>query len=307
MEVSKLTELLFRAAATGSLVLLGSVVAFAGDRQHELPSRPYTSAACSQNWGYNRTCWSRFPEVPGCPGLGLGGGPSYSPAGDEYDPSQQQQQPQMTYTPENETMLHEQPLVSPERGFSNSPISVYPKSSPEESDEMSEDKAAAPASGAQQDSDPNALPSTPAPGSAPTLRAPLPLPPLPQPPVTAPGHSFFIPKTMARPVSNFESAPQNGSRYGITDRGTVSAPIFAFGVSNSNTSAFTSNPQSASNGSTRSCYGTGGSPQQMPGLSQTSPSVSYRSANAMPPIYPPNQSSFRPSQLSQKSDYRTMR
>jgi len=307
MDVRKLTQLLCGTAAMSSLVLMGSAIGMAGNRPHEQPTRQHMSAAFSQNWGFNRTCWTRFPEVPGCPGSGLGCSPSYSPDGYEYDPSQQQQQPQMMYSPEYGTMLHEQQLVSPDRSFPNSPISVYPKASPADSDEKSEDKTAAPTSGAQQDSDPNALPSTPAQGLAPTPGAQLALPPLPEPPVTAPGHSFIIPKTKARPVSNFGSAPQNGARYGNMDRRTMSAPISAFGVSNSNTTAFTSNSQSASNGATRSCYGAGNSPQQMPSVSQTSPAASYRSANAMPSIYPPNQSSFQPSQLSQKTDYRTMR
>ena len=296
MDVRKLTQLLCGTAGIGALVLLESAIGLAGDRPHEQPTRPHISAACLQNWGYNRTCWSRFPEVPGCPGPGMGCGQSYSAGGYEYDLSLQQQPLQHQSQQQQQMMMHTPQLASPDRSFPDSPISVYPKASPTDSD----DKAAAPAKDAQQDSDPNALPSTPVPGAAPTPGAPLSLPPLPEPPVTAPGHSFIIPKTMGRPVSNFASAPQNGARYGNTDRRLTSTPI-------SNTSAFTLNSQSDSIGSARSCYGTYSPPQQMPAHSQTSPSASYRSANAMPSVYPPDQSSFHPSQLSQNPNYRTMR
>lgn len=86
MDVCKWTRLFFRAAAGGSLVLAGSAVLLAGDRHHEQPTRPHISAADSPNWGYNQTCWSRFPAVPDCPGNSR----EFSPEGYGYQsyPSQ---------------------------------------------------------------------------------------------------------------------------------------------------------------------------------------------------------------------------
>ena len=68
MDVRHLTQL-FSFAAEGSLILLGSSAVLAGHRSHEQPTRPHMSAACSANWGFNQTCWSRFPAVQGCPGV----------------------------------------------------------------------------------------------------------------------------------------------------------------------------------------------------------------------------------------------
>ena len=70
MDVRQLTQL-FSFAAGGSLILLGSSAVLAGHRSHEQPTRPHMSAACSPNWGFNQTCWSRFPARAGMPCLRL--------------------------------------------------------------------------------------------------------------------------------------------------------------------------------------------------------------------------------------------
>jgi hypothetical protein len=118
MDVRQLTRLL-RLAAKGSLVLLGATVVHAGDRPHEQPTRPHMSATCSPNWGFNQTCWSRFPEVPPCQGSGCNVGPE----GYENNPSQQ-----MLYSPQNPMTYQNSQIVSPVYGSSQRPISVLPDS-----------------------------------------------------------------------------------------------------------------------------------------------------------------------------------
>ncbi len=120
MDVRELKQLL-STAATGSLILLGTGALLAGDRCHEQPSRPHLSAACAPNWGFNQTCWRRFPPVPDCPGTGC------DLTQESYGSPLPQQQ---IYTQENSLLLPSSQIVTPEYGSVQSPLSGFRYSMP---------------------------------------------------------------------------------------------------------------------------------------------------------------------------------
>lgn len=68
MNVRMLTRL-FQAATVGTS-MLSCLSSFAGDHRlfPDEPQRPHVSAACQPNWGFNQTCWQRFPQLPPCEG-----------------------------------------------------------------------------------------------------------------------------------------------------------------------------------------------------------------------------------------------
>jgi hypothetical protein len=55
---------LIQTLAMGSVVI-GMPVAMSGDLGH-LIKRDQTPAVCEAHWGYNQTCWKRFPALPPC-------------------------------------------------------------------------------------------------------------------------------------------------------------------------------------------------------------------------------------------------
>ena len=112
----------FSFAASGSLIQTRSTAVLAGHRSYEQPTRPHISAACATNWGFNQTCWSRFPPMPGC----LGAGCDNIPEGYENLPPQQ-----LLYTLQNSLVLPDPHLISPVDGNSQAPISVFPNSAPQ--------------------------------------------------------------------------------------------------------------------------------------------------------------------------------
>ena len=57
---------LLRSAATGSILLLSVSPASAGRMFPDEPSRPHVHAGSVPNWGFNQTCWQRFPPLPPC-------------------------------------------------------------------------------------------------------------------------------------------------------------------------------------------------------------------------------------------------
>jgi hypothetical protein len=63
MESQHVKQIL-RSATAGSILMLSSGIALAGG--HFDPDRPQVPADCQPNWGYNQTCWRRFPAVPPC-------------------------------------------------------------------------------------------------------------------------------------------------------------------------------------------------------------------------------------------------
>lgn len=251
MDVRQLTQLL-GFAAKGSLILLGSTAVLAGDRPHEQPTRPHQSAACAPNWGFNQTCWSRFPPVQGCPSSGY----DSMPSGDENHLSQQ-----LLYTPQNSLLLPDPQIVSPVYGNSQSPISVFPNSAPQTG--VGGMSAMPSANGFPQAvappqqfgpaqvppiPDPHFIPGSPAPGASSTL-PPLPSPPLPSPSTPAPAQSMLQPniimgpnrQMIVRPVSASLPAIQTGGRYGNAVRSAV--PATASVSPDSYTNALVANAQ----------------------------------------------------------------
>ena len=232
MDLRQITRLL-RLAASGSLVLMGAAVVHAGDRQHEQPTRPHMSAACSPNWGFNQTCWGRFPEMPSCQSSGCDTGAQ----GYENYLSQP-----MLYTPQNPMMYQGSQFVSPVYGSPQRPVSVFPNSAQGNVDASSNGMSAmpiepAPYSGGLQHfgpSGPSAVPAMPQGKMQPTSpvpNAPMGLPPLPAPPKSAPGHSSWQPdksfnqQQFVRPAAVSKQAIQSGSRYGMASRSATTSKM----------------------------------------------------------------------------------
>lgn len=194
---------IIRSAAAGSLLMLSAGAVMAG--HHGLFSgsdRPQTSAACQPNWGYNQTCWRRFPAVPPCDSCLTGdlSGENYpetmSPPGQIYVPQTAYGTP---YGGEN-AWQPSQPAVSGSGGHS-----------PEMN--MMQDYRTAPGSSLPSPS-PQAYPSMPQmprvpssglPGASPAL-PPLPggLQPVPDPGAGVPHQSRY-----GQPTQRYASS-QNG-------------------------------------------------------------------------------------------------
>ena len=204
MDVRQLTRLI-GFAAKGSLILLGSTAVLAGNRSHEQPTRPHMSAVCAPNWGFNQTCWSRFPALQGCPASGY----DSMPEGYQNHPSQQ-----MLYTPQK-SFLPDSQIVLPESGFSQAPISVFPNESPAAGEATSGEKPAMrlPQSAIQQFGpsqvqpipDTRSFPGVLVPGASSTL------PPLPAPPLPAPGQSSLLPNMIIGPNRQLITRPATAS------------------------------------------------------------------------------------------------
>lgn len=323
---------LIRMTAQSSLILLGSTVVLAGDRPHEQPTRPHMHATCSPNWGFNQTCWSRFPAVPPCQSSG------YVSAPDGYANDSSQQ---MLYTPENALMQGGSPVILPTYGSPQRPISVFPDSSSPEV--LSGGLLTVPA---------NRLPNLPAPQhfgptqpseipsihgehSQPTTPVPG-LPPLPSPPMSAPGHSSWQPNMIFNPnpqqfvlpATVSKLALQSGTRYGIVSR-SMNAPQLASPVSTpissgSFVSALMTNnqmlPNAPNSAASAGRYGsalpsngaqTSRVPLTLASQSQLLPntpgsSSSYRSGQVMPPVNGRAQSAFQQTQLPPNQNYPTI-
>ncbi len=222
-----------RLTAIGSLALLGATVILAGDRQHEQPTRPHMSAACSPNWGFNQTCWGRFPEMPSCQTSGCDTG---AQGYDNY-PSNQ-----MLSTPQSPIMYQGLQYGSTAYGPAQPPMSVFPDSAQPGVETLPNGMSTTPVestpySGGVQHSVPSVVPAIPREHTQPTSpikNAPTglpPLPPLPSPPMSVPGHSAWLPDKSFNPqqftppavVSN--QAFQSGSRYGVNSRSATTSKM----------------------------------------------------------------------------------
>lgn len=200
MDVRQLTRLI-GIAAQGSLILLGSTAALAGHYSYEQPTRPHVSAADAPNWGFNQTCWSRFPPVPGCVRTGY----DFRPEGDANQPSQQ-----LLYAPQNALLRLDSQIVTPKYGNSQAPANVFPTTPPQTELE--------------------GMPAMPIPN------VPSTLPPQPAPGLPALGHSSLqMPNIMqgtnrqliARPVSASTTPMPHSSRYGSVGRSVLPATTVA--------------------------------------------------------------------------------
>lgn len=283
MDVNNWPRLFVRLAVKSSLVLLGSATLLAGDRAHEQPSRPHTSAAYSPNWGFNRTCWSRFPAVPECTGMGCEF--SQDAYGQENFPMQNAVYiPQNAVQPPNGMMPYQQPFVSQGYGFSQSPISVYPNTSSAKNSGGS--SAGTPATGIPSMPNSHTSPSTPVPD------IPSNLPPLPAPPFPAPGQSSFHPN-MTRPDSpkmfgsaaRSHSTLQTGARYGTTGNSRMPAAAFAPPTTGSFSQTLVSNTPLQSVAASGGRYGSVRLAQQMPAVPPMHSSNSMASEAFVPAMH----------------------
>ena len=332
-------------AAKGSLILLGSTAVLAGHRSFEQPTRPHMSAACSPNWGFNQTCWSRFPPVPGCPGSGC----DSMPHGYENHPQQ------LLYTPQNSLLLPDSQIVPPAYSNSQAPVSVFSNSAPQAGfggmpaipapngfpQSVTQPQQFAPSSDPSIP-DARSIPGSPVPGASFTL------PPLPAPPLPAPGQSSLQPnlimgpnrQMIARPVSALTAPFQTGSRYGNVGRSvlpaTSAAPVSSVSFTNAPVANTRSMPKTSSAGgrygNARLIQQSTAAPQifafpYSPALSSVpqgmaqvpvtlatqglvlpgaAASRSYRSGSAMPQIPGVPGPQFQPTQLSRMANYPTI-
>ncbi len=346
MDVRQLTRLI-GFAAKGSLILLGSTAVLAGHQSQEQPTRPHMSAACAPSWGFNQTCWSRFPPVPGCPGSGY----DSMSTGYENQPPQQ-----LLYTPQNSLLLPDPEIVSPVYGNSQAPVSVFPNSAPQAGfggmpampapNGFPQSVTPPPQFGPAQVPlipDRSSIPGSPVPGASSTL------PPLPAPPLSAPGQSSLQMPNMimgpnrqmiARPVSALTTPLQTGSRYGNAGRSvlpaTTAVPMSSVSFSNALVANTRMMPSTSSAGSR---YGYSKRVQQLPAAPQInaaphSPALnsfpqgmtqvpvtlatqsrvlpgeavpsSYRTGNALPPVFGFAGPPFQPAQLPPVANYPTI-
>ncbi len=207
---------LLSSAATGSFLLLSASQALAGRLFPDEPSRPHVSAAGAENWGFNQTCWQRFPPIAPCDGgagCGINPGmafPGFEPSAATYSPQPgmivpNQYSPPMPSSsfPQGSGGMRYAPAPSMDSSFGNSRDSqlVLP-SSP----------------GLQM---PQSFPtsdSTMPQGSPMPMPVPLPasaLPPLPSPPTIVPAipdQSSALPnRLMFDPDGRITAVPQHQS------------------------------------------------------------------------------------------------
>lgn len=110
--ISRTIKQLFAAASVGSAILVSAMPVNAGRMFKEEPSRPHTFAGCQPAWGYNQTCWQRFPALPPCDSNGACFGP-------QSDITTQYDHTGSVYAPQNSGAV-----VDP--GFSALPNSLMP-------------------------------------------------------------------------------------------------------------------------------------------------------------------------------------
>lgn len=111
--ISRTIKQLFAAATVGSAILVSALPVNAGRMFKEEPSRPHTFAGCQPAWGYNQTCWQRFPALPPCEANGTcHGQPSNGITQDDQTGS--------VYAP-----LNSEAVVDP--GFSTMPHAPVPE------------------------------------------------------------------------------------------------------------------------------------------------------------------------------------
>lgn len=325
MDVRQLTRLI-GFAAKGSLILLGSTAVLAGNRSLEQPTRPHMSAVCAPNWGFNQTCWSRFPALQGCPASGY----DSMPEGYENHPSQQ-----MLYTPQK-SFLPDSQIVSPESGFSQAPISVFPNSSPAVQDATSGEKPAMspamrlPPSAIQQFGpsqspevqpipDARSLPGSLIPGASSTL------PPLPAPPLPAPGQSSLQPNIIIGPNRQLiiRPATASSSTFQANQHPAHSTPTSSVGSRYGNAWLAQQMPAVQPMPFTAQVYaapydimvdanepGMANVPVSRVSQSRVLPNAagqsSYRSGRSMPPVSEAVRSVFQPTQLPLMPIYPTI-
>ena len=226
MDVRYVKQVL-RSAAAGSAILLAVSPGTAGVLCPVEPSRPHVSAADSPNWGFNPTCWQKFPPVPSCDStVGCSSAP--------YGSGAQYTQQGMIYTPQSGLMVPEQSLMS-------QPVSVLPHSFGSQR-YSGGNVTPSPAGGSsvfvpqpsqQQFPGGYGIPVQPVPEVRTFQPAPMPLPPLPSPSTqpaasAVPGQASVLPNRLmfgvdGRIVAAPNSIQRSSSRYGNREQAANTA------------------------------------------------------------------------------------
>lgn len=242
--MSRTIKQLFAAAFVGSLVLVSAIPVNAGRMFKDEPSRPHTFAGCQPAWGYNQTCWRRFPALPPCDSQGDCYGQSYGLATSHEHSSS-------VYAPQ-----HSSTVIDP--SFSAVPHSLVP--SPDSSQMVVPNDGAVNFSTELRSGSPMTNPTSQAPlhqysappqtqsldslapsGEQPSPQVPpvpmgtLALPPLPAPPEAvpaAPGQTRFQPQyeqlmiaADGRLTTAAAMNPNQGYRSGVTRYGQIDRPV----------------------------------------------------------------------------------
>ena len=200
MDVRYVKQVL-RSAAAGSAILLAAAPGDAGVLCPVEPSRPHVSAAHAPNWGFNPTCWQKFPPVPSCDS-------AVGCATHPYSSGEQYAQHEMIYAPQSGLMVPDQSLMS-------QPLSVLPQSlgSQRYSGGIATPSPAAVVPNQNQPT-PEVRTFQPAPMSLPPLPSPQPAEPV------VPGQSSVLPNHLmfradGRITAAATSLQQGSSRYGV--------------------------------------------------------------------------------------------
>lgn len=243
--ISRTIKQLFAAASVGSAILVSAMPANAGRMFKDEPSRPHTFAGCQPAWGYNQTCWQRFPALPPCDSNG-------NCYGQPSDGMTQYDHAGSVYAPQNSGAV-----VDP--GFSAMPHALIPGHTSSQmfvpntgtGNGSSELHYGSPAGTAaiqaplqQYSAPPQTLQHSEPAVDQPSQQVPpvpngtLALPPLPAPPEavpTAPGQTRFQPQyeqLMIGPDGRLTTAsnrnpgyPPGTSRYGQTNRSVASQQL----------------------------------------------------------------------------------
>ncbi|MCX7400742.1 MAG: hypothetical protein NT138_23950 [Planctomycetales bacterium] len=125
---SRTIKQLFAAASVGSIILVSAMPVNAGRMFKDEPSRPHTFAGCQPAWGYNQTCWQRFPALPPCDSNGncygqpSDGATSYDHSGSVYAPQHHEAvvDPSFSGVPQTQPGPNSHQMFVPNHGTANS-------------------------------------------------------------------------------------------------------------------------------------------------------------------------------------------
>ena len=242
--ISRTIKQLFAAASVGSAILVSAMPVNAGRMFKEEPSRPHTFAGCQPAWGYNQTCWQRFPALPPCDSNG-------NCYGQPSDGMTQYDHPGSVYAPQNtgavvdpgfsampQTPMHGQTspqMFVPNAGTGNSSTELHDGSQPNAPVIQAPlQHYSAPPQTLQSVEPSTELPSQQVP---PVPNGTLALPPLPAPPdavPAAPGQTRFQPQyeqlmigadgrlTTATAMNRNQAFNSSTGRYGQVNRPVAS-------------------------------------------------------------------------------------
>lgn len=247
--LSRTIKQLFAAASVGSIILVSAMPVNAGRMFKDEPSRPHTFAGCQPAWGYNQTCWQRFPALPPCDSSGncygqpSDGTTSYDHSGSVYAPQQHEAavDPSFSGSPQSqEPRPDSHQMFVPNQGAANSSTELHygtPMGNPTIQAPLHQYSAPPQTQPLDSLAPSSAQPSQQVP---PVPSGSLALPPLPAPPdavPATPGQTRFQPKyeqlmigadgrlTTATAMNRNQGYSSGASRYGQINRPVSSQQI----------------------------------------------------------------------------------